>query len=432
MKLLLLAFAFCAALFSCNPVQEEISLSFSPSSLTLNYPVDKQLTLMVNGKAYDMENNPLGVEYSSNNTSVAVVSSTGMLSTVGAGFARISAVCGESSADFSVFVEGVSYDITINYSQKLTQEMIYSNNNALLDNKSMQSFDVLLDGDIVFGGQTINSLEFQRIKPNGSSVEAMYAFYAGHGTNFSVEEPPAGGDQYLWISNFASKITELDYKNEQLISRIKFEPGKQYMPEDCDNYYFGDYSYVLAAVDSEHDLLALNGGGRDFKIFRLSEAVKAPKKSITLRPIKRGGPSGGPITVEETVTLTVSAHDLTSIPTVASFTLPSDAIIQGTSSVDGKTRAEQGFCVYKDRLYFLSGPDIAIAIVDFNGKVIQSAKALAIDDDPEDYLPLGVSRNGYLEPEGIKIRRGKVYVGVIWPFLGESTSSWRSTIIKLN
>ena len=432
MKLLLLAFAFCAALFSCNPVQEEISLSFSPSSLTLNYPVDKQLTLMVNGKAYDMENNPLGVEYSSNNTSVAVVSSTGMLSTVGAGFARISAVCGESSADFSVFVEGVSYDITINYSQKLTQEMIYSNNNALLDNKSMQSFDVLLDGDIVFGGQTINSLEFQRIKPNGSSVEAMYAFYAGHGTNFSVEEPPAGGDQYLWISNFASKITELDYKNEQLISGIKFEPGKQYMPEDCDNYYFGDYSYVLAAVDSEHDLLALNGGGRDFKIFRLSEAVKAPKKSITLRPIKRGGPSGGPITVEETVTLTVSAHDLTSIPTVASFTLPSDAIIQGTSSVDGKTRAEQGFCVYKDRLYFLSGPDIAIAIVDFNGKVIQSAKALAIDDDPEDYLPLGVSRNGYLEPEGIKIRRGKVYVGVIWPFLGESTSSWRSTIIKLN
>lgn len=428
----LLAFAFCVALFSCDPVPEEVSMSFSPSSLTLNYPVDKQLTLMVDGKAYDMENNPLGVEYSSNNASVAFVSSTGMLSTVGPGFARITAVCGKSSADFSVFVEGVSYDISINYSQKLTQAMIYSNNNALLDNKSMQSFDVLLDGDIVFGGQTINALEFQRIKPNGSSVEAMYAFYAGHGTNFSVEEPAGGGDQYLWISNFASKISEVDYKGEQLISRIKFEPGKQYMPEDCDNYYFGDYSYVLAAVDTEHDLLALNGGGREFKIVKLSEAVKAPKKSITLRPIKRGGPSGGPITVEETVTLTVFAHDLTSIPTVASFTLPSDAIIQGTSSVDGKIRPEQGFCVYKDRLYFLSGPDMAIAIVDFNGKVIQTAKALAIDDDPEDYLPLGVSRNGYLEPEGIKIRRGKVYVGVIWPFVGESTSTWRSTIIKLN
>ena len=136
---------------------------------------------------------------------------------------------------------GKSTDEEINISRlskTLSDDILYANDLAIGEGAvGMQSFDILANGDILACGIANGALWFQRMGKSGVCELPMKIWFAGHGTNMSVEED--GGEVYLWTSNYASHIDEgSDYYVEKLISRVKYSPGAELLPEDCDDNYY--------------------------------------------------------------------------------------------------------------------------------------------------------------------------------------------------
>jgi hypothetical protein len=68
----------------------------------------------------------------------------------------------------------------------------------------------------------------------------------------------------------------------------------------------------------------------------------------------------------------------------------------------------------------------------FNGKIEKLCQQFSFENNVQDLINAGVTQDGYFEPEGIKIRYGKLYLGFIWGVKGVSPKSWRSSIIRYN
>ena len=103
-------------------------------------------------------------------------------------YATITALLNNSKSKFSILVNESGYDLNFDYSKALTPDMIYSNGNILNNNTAMQSFDILKNGDIIYGGAKNDAAYFQRKSPNQAAGEHMTIWFSGHCSNFSVEE----------------------------------------------------------------------------------------------------------------------------------------------------------------------------------------------------------------------------------------------------
>ena len=73
----------------------------------------------------------------------------------------------------------------------------------------------------------------------------------------------------------------------------------------------------------------------------------------------------------------------------------------------------QGFCVYKDLVYFhLGAHDVAVTVLDFNGNYRMQHVEMSIDDDKDVLINNGLlDPKDSFEPEGIQIQDGHVYLG---------------------
>lgn len=338
--------------------------------------------------------------------------------------------CRNSSS--SLDKEDVGKDIisTERYQKTFADNILYVNNLAIMDGTvGMQSFDILEDGDILACGIEDGALHFQRMSRDGKYENEMRLWFAGHGTNMSVEEED--GKVFVWTSNYASHINESsDYYLEKLISRVEYIPGTDLLPEDCtDNYYVGPYANILVSTDSENDLLCIIYGDNskpdyDTKVcvWSLSAAKKAPLRVINLGAVLRGGDKGCPIPERETIYPSVEARDLTKVRPISVFHINGE-ILDGGDPM-------QGYCVYRDRFYWFAGDGghrtAKVSVVDFKGNVEKLCIDLALDDRKEDIVSLG-SASGYFEPEGLKIRKGRLYAGFLWGH----RENHRITIVEL-
>ena len=335
-----------------------------------------------------------GISVSSRNESIAIVTSAGVVVPVSCGSTVIDAVMDEVSASVNVFVNDPDDAPLPDPSMTYKPNSIYLNVN---NNRGMQVFEMLNDGSIIISVSlgTAKEQYFERIFRNGDKDPVMHVSKGDHGDSMSIEETE--GKIFVWFSSFDSDW----YEGPRLIVRSEFKPGGSYTPEDfSDLYYYSDKGQGFVSVDDKHDLLAIFCQNR-VRVYKLSEAKKAAQKEIALKRF---------VTNSSPVNFTRSAHDLTTLIPVADFTLDDEGY-RGT--YNGTRRPMQGFCVYKDLVYFHLGvQDVAVTVLDFKGNYKMQHVEMSIEDDKETLINYGLLDPKYnFEPEGIQIQNGHVYLG---------------------
>lgn len=292
----------------------------------------------------------------------------------------------------------------------LSSDMIYSIGALKSSTSVMQSFDLDLEENIIYYTQLHKRYQILASwgKVNGlESDGCMYLDYFGHGSNFTMENLEK--DKYLWIGTYASKNNKGDYWGDQIITRIKIEDGKEIKPWDCtDNYYFGEKN-ISCAVDFDNDeftVLGISSG--NVRTYKLSEMMALPLAEITLEPVTYGGDKAPD--PETTITPVVKARDCTVLKPMESFHI---------DRVEGVPW--QGFDVCGKHIFQAQGKGNGndgitpsqgyVLIYKLKGSVVQSATQVMSIADIQALKELGITDTGYMEPEGIKIRNGKMYCG---------------------
>ena len=365
---------------------------------------------------YDFATNTLQLSLASDNPSVVAVNAAGEARALKVGSADVTASSsdGELSARMQVIV---SFD----FSRPLEPSQIYAKGMLLHDKMAMQSFDLARNGDLIVAGCQGPALHVQRCPRSGVASEPMTIYYAGHGTNISIEEQ--AGEIHVWTSNFATRYADGSYFGEQIVSRVKFESGRSCLAEECtDHYYVGPYRNLCVAVNAADDLLCIlcgdnvvPGKNTRFDIYRLSEAKAVPVSEVTLLEISRGGESSAP-TPAQKIRPRVAVHDLTKIAPLYRF-YADNAQLNGGMPM-------QGYCIARDRIYWCAGdggrnddgatpPSSTLTELDLHGRIIRLHTPVAASRDVGRLDACGLTDPGYFEAEGVKIRNGRCYLGFI-------------------
>ena len=316
-----------------------------------------------------------------------------------------------------------------------TEKNIYDSGYLLSANAPLQQFDLDKKGNIYYAGVAKNPAFYKvvidKIVPNkkthkGTKVDSMVLYYAGHPTGMSVEDAKDG--TYIWMGVYASKqITPKksfykEYWDTQAIGRFKYQGGKTLMPEDLsiEYFYVGNIGSVNVSIDQAHDILAVSfhrlefkGETRRIRMYRLSEAKALPLKQIQLAPRTFGG-DGAPDSLQQTKTTSIMAHDLRSLAPIAEIgtkTNPKD-------STELCYYPWQGFDVKNGKIYFIEGLGSykgsysCLTIFDFNGNIVMPRTFIPIVQDRQTLKELGLTKDGYVEAEGVKIWKGHLYLGI--------------------
>lgn len=325
------------------------------------------------------------------------------------------------------------------FGKPLSREMVYARSMNLHSTMAMQSFDIDSRGDIYTIGTREPYVHIQKCPRGGTPGTPMSIAYAGHGTNMCIEQ--RGGDTYIWLQNFGNKRSNGQYFDEQIVSRVRFEPGRTLLPEECgEHFYIGPYAQVCPAVDTEHDLLCISCSDRSvpgctckIRIYSLSAALGLATTIVGLRTLSRGGEPDAPGDFE-TLTPTIEAHDLTRLKPLHEFCFDSEQLCNGTPM--------QGYCIYGERIYWYAGdggrndngntpPRASVSVIDFSGTARQTCIPIGIAQDLEALGNCDITDSGYFEAEGIKIREGKLYLGFATTAKKDSWQ-WRGHIFRLN
>lgn len=314
---------------------------------------------------------------------------------------------------------------------KFSDTNIFSRNTSLPVRTAIQGFDFDPDGSIWYTQCDREKLYFIKSRRNPgteiltSADDYMILSGFGHGTNCAVEAE--GADRYLWSGCFSSCNEKGAYWGCPLVGRVKYSPRANVGTHQCDDYYYiGDFSEEHPSIDPENDLLTINYHDKNnpdyrcFVIYRLSEAKKAPLRNVTVNCTD--GFSTGDYSSTKVTSTTVRAHDLTKLVPVAR-----PQFLKRGFGGDGATYYDwQGYYVCKDRLYYSDGqsnynlshsfhdgkPSYAyITVFDFDGRIIEPRHIVAGVADRDAMKKAGISVHGTLEPEGIKVRDGKLYLG---------------------
>lgn len=413
------------------------TILFSPSGVTIGVGETYRVGLKTaagNGRDdYDFQADALGVTLTSDDETIVTTAPGGIIRGVGVGRTFVTARARDGSS------ARLSVTVSLDFGKPLVPEMIYAKGMTLYHNMAMQSFDISSEGDIFLAGVLEPAVHIQKCPRNGTPGEAMTLYYAGHATNMSIEEE--GGDTYIWIANFGTKYPNGQYFGEQIVSRIRFEPGRSYLPEECeDNYYVGAYKNLCVAVDTENDLLAIlfadnsvSGGNTRINVYALSAAKSLPVGEATLLQLSRGGESGGPRDAE-TLTPRIRARDLTKLK-------PLHELHVNSSRLNGDLPM-QGYCICKDRIYWYAGsggrndsgatpPRANVSELDMSGTVVRLWTPVGIAGDVALLDRYGLTDTGYFEAEGIKIRDGKCYLGFITNGKQDAWK-WRAHVFRIN
>lgn len=428
------------------------SISFTPASVTVSEGRTFSLNIRAkygdSFKTYDLRANTASLRFTSSRENVATVSASGEVTAKSSGQTIIEAASpdGKLQAKCTVNVSAEAVDYTKPFSTEYIylKDIQFPDANGTADgtiNGALQNMDADLSGNIYAIAVSDPVTFVKKISPDGKEETPMELYYFGHGTGFSIED--TGDEVYLWISSFGT-LGEIygvggKYQSEQVISRIRYEAGKKYTPDQVsEHYYIGPYLHTWPSVDYEHSLLAVYHAdysirGKDGKIhvFDLQEARNAPTKKVTLKEITRGGESAGPLKQKETVSPVITVKDLTQVK---------ERYVLSTSyeELSGETQQMQGYCLYKDRIFWVSGrgygtekqPLAQVSVLDLNGTVLKKAEDLHFEDNKQDLINAGISADGTFEAEGMKIRSGHAYFGFNWNSNPGKTFTAHGTIIR--
>lgn len=403
------------------------SLQFENTSLYLGPGEEAPLQLKAKAlfdatyKLYDWSADPYGVVITCDNPELVSVTD-GIVKSLGPkGQTILTATPGNGMpVSMNIIVEDTGYNV-YDKDKPFTAEHIFFPN--VCTRKWIQSFEFNSKGDVYILSTLPNDPWFSifRYNKNGELTGEMQIAYASHGTTCSLEEAEDG--DYIWLPTYGTKTTSKEYKRDQLFSRVKFENGKKLTPDDVElqknSYYMGDYDNFLPSIDFKNGLIGIRYITLDNKqwvaVYNLEDVVNSPIKKITLKQsIKRGGESSGPIKAEETVSgMSFEAHDFSEAKPLFKFSFTAAAAV-GNSFVTGSSHAIQGFCIADGYAYFMYGYgenfDGGYSVFDFYGRQVVTRQHFTFLNDRDNLSKLGVAETIF-EPEGIRVKDGRMYIG---------------------
>ena len=320
---------------------------------------------------------------------------------------------------------------------KYNELNIFSRNVELPVKVPMQGFSLDSDGSIWYTMLYDTVLYISRGKPNkGLGVaqakgDMMRLTYFGHGTNSAIEED--GADRYVWAGCFGSCNVAGAYWTERLICRVKYVKGAVVPTDKCDDYYYiGDYYNVQPTIDAEHDQLGVQydggpSGTVNFVVYKLSEAKKAPIKTVEIR-CTDGFLTGNNKSTNST-TVKVQAHDLTTLKPVAS------PKCRWKDNPNVTYYPWQGYDINGDRLYFVEGaegsPSYAyLTVYDMTGRIIEQRTRIKAVGDKLFTTNTGISVNATMESEGVKVKGDSIYFGFSNRGINDADRSYYQTILR--
>lgn len=325
------------------------------------------------------------------------------------------------SVKFSVVVDDLSYRKVYNINKPLTADNIFLAH--VCTNKWIQSFEFNSRGDVYVLSTVKNDpwLSVFRYTRNGEKTGEMRLAYASHATTCSLEETPDG--DYIWLPTYGTKNSSNEYKRDQLFSRVKFEDGKEWLPDDpelqLNSYYLGDYDNLLPSIDFKNGHIGIRYMDLDdnhwVAVYDLKEIADSPINRITLKQsIKRGGESTGPIKGEEIVNnMSFNAHDCSAVKPLYRFRFNTEDAL-GNSVVSGAGHALQGFCIDDGYAYITYGWPVnfdgGYSVYDYSGKQVVIRQRFPFLLDRENLRKLKIADTKF-EPEGVRVKNGRMYLG---------------------
>lgn len=317
-----------------------------------------------------------------------------------------------------------------------------------IDVKKMEAFDVDEKGNIFYarlglvngkkkGENKANRVYIYKARPNQQPKEYMTLKYFGHPYNISVEK--VGGDTYLWISSNASKHKTGKYWDERSVSRIKYNPGKVYEKGYGGETYFLNNQELKTqvSVDREHNLICIaaeKGKNWSFYTYNLNEVEALPDTTFTFF-VTLGGEDMG--SKEQRVKKVVEGHDLSKLSPIGAFTIP-DRRSDKPDSLNSFWL--QGFSIDgRKHIYFYEGEgnrkgrlaSAYLTVLDINGSVIGHRTRIAATANIADLDSAGIlNREGDLEPEGMAIIGGSLYLGFLAHHVGKNKKGMRTNILR--
>ena len=379
---------------------------------------------------YDFASNPGGVSVNSSDPDVASVSA-GRIRGLKEGVSTLTLSSNQinTSGKLEVSVkkneEGpVSFSLDI--TQPLTDDMIVL---PLGLQSGMQSFDIDKRGQFYMSTEENNSMRVCALNKDGSKIgEDMVLPTGGHGDGFSIEYD--ADDIYFWTSGTLGERTanggysggKANDPDVHLICRHRFKAGATEYAEDAlERFYLNDNGARFADVDTEHDVMLLwtyENNSDYIYIYKFSEIRQA---TMVTKKVTRSSHNTGK---------EVTAYNLNSVSPVAKFPWKRKGVTTGETNAG----AVQGLCVYNDRIYVTSGAKndeaTLMSVMDFQGNILQQLVKVGVSVDKQKLIKLNLSSDGTFEPEGMHIRKGRMYLGFVgdYPTAG---SRKHTCVIKL-
>ena len=304
----------------------------------------------------------------------------------------------------------------------LSREMIFSKGQVLAANSVMQSFDLCDDGTMfcaqIGAGKTNHNIYVSKTRPDAATVEnTMTLKYFGHASTVVAEMD--GSDYYIWIGSYGTRTnatTDFSYRYSQTVARVRYTPGREYLPADCaEHYWIPERCNIHPALDAENDQIAFwcqDSGSRQYiYVYRLSEVrALAPKTTQLSFSITTG--AGNTSEPQETGKPTATVRDLSELTPVAMIVLPKGGAVGSVNM--------QGIELKNGRVYYYEGEGndnngaaastAWVSLMDFNGTLAWREPVAAITDLGS-LSSFGLTATGYMEPESLKIKNGTMYLG---------------------
>ena len=395
------------------------ALAFGTSSKTIEVGESCNLTLRIRQSgsadetAYDMAGNPLGVTFRSSSPQTVSVDAQGTIIGRNIGQATVTAETAAGSARCAIGITVVSSN-TAWIDAPLNDGIILSRFVRLPANTVMQSFDIDSGGEIFYTQVTDKyKILVSRSTPDQEASGYMTLCFHGHSSNMAVEEE--GDERFIWVGNYANRVDDGNYWHEQVVSRIRYNPGSTHYPWNSDENYFIEAGCLNMnpAIDVENDRLAILYTRPDtpnrycWAVYSLSEAKALPTETVTLQPLSYGGETDS-YPHQTAVTPEVPVRNLSRLQPVAEFSIPTPAV------------AWQGYEIHDGRMYLMEGTsgdnngttgEAYMTVYDFEGRTVLPRTKVQAISDLKALAEAGITESGYIESEGVKIRRGKLFLG---------------------
>ena len=254
--------------------------------------------------------------------------------------------------------------------------------------------------------------------------EGMDLCYAGHPTGMAVENAADG--PHVWISSYSSRIERGSYWDTQTISRVRYAPGKTYLPDDpaLEQFWLPHAGSINVALDERNDEVAFSfyrtaeekegipeGRTRRVRIYRLSEALALEPEEITLPNLWKRGGEGEPYP-PDSVSVTLRARNLSRLTPIAEIGTHTG----GDNPEKINSTAWQGFDIDRGRVWFSEGGGHSGAYVtayDYTGEVVFHRTLVAVSEECEAWerYHLTDTLKRCMENEGIRVWNGSLCLG---------------------